>query len=137
MPIDSALPALLDLTYRADLAVLIGRWGYQADEAELPAEYARLAAVALAHGARYWLQDIRRRSLNYPDTSRWLLTEFFPDMARRLGGQLRVAYLVSPALQAHIYAEPNFVPLAAYAGRPFAVGFFGDEGAAIEWLLSP
>ncbi len=137
MPADYALPELLSLTYRADLAVLIGRWGYQAEEAELPAEYARLEAAALAHGARRWLQDIRRRSLNYPDTSRWLLAEFFPNIARRLGGQLRVAYLVSPALQAHIYAEPTFVPLEAYAGRPFAVGFFGDEGAATEWLLSP
>lgn len=136
MPTDSTLPELLSLTYRADLAVLIGRWGYQAAEAELPAEYARLEAAALAHGARRWLQDIRRRSLNYPDTTRWLLHEFFPGMARRLGGgQLRVAYLVSPALQAHMYAEPTFVPLEAYAGRPFAAGFFGDEGAAIEWLL--
>lgn len=134
MPTDSELPELLHLTYRADLEVLIGRWGYQANEAELPAEYARLEAAALAHGSGRWLQDIRRRSLNYPETSRWLLVEFFPSMARRLGGQLRVAYLVSPALQAHIYAEPNFVPLEAYAGRPFAVGFFGDEGAAIEWL---
>lgn len=137
MPTDSALPELLHLTYRPDLAVLIGRWGYQADEAELPAEYTRLEATALAHGARRWLQDIRRRSLNYPETSRWLLAEFFPHVARRLGGPLRVAYLVSPALQAHIHAEPNFEPLEAYAGRPFAVGFFGDEGAAIEWLLSP
>ena len=133
---DSAPPELLQLTYRADLKILIGRWGYQATETELPAEYARLEASALAHGARHWLQDIRRRSLNYPDTSRWLLSTFFPMMAQRLGGQLRVAYLVSPALQAHIYAEPTFVPLAAYAGKSFAVGFFGDEGAAIEWLLS-
>lgn len=133
---DSALPELLQLTYRPDLGILIGRWGYQANEAELPTEYAHLEAAALGHGARRWLQDIRRRSLNYPETTRWLLEKFFPDMARRLGGQLRVAYLVSPALQAHIYAEPNFVPMEAYAGGPFAVGFFGDEGSATEWLLS-
>ncbi len=136
MPTDSTLPELLHLTYRPDLEVLIGRWGYQAEEAKLPTAYAHLEAAALDHGARRWLQDIRRRSLNYPETSRWLLEEFFPAMARRLGGQLRVAYLVSPALQVHIYSEPNFVPVEAYAGRPFAVGFFGDEGAAIEWLLS-
>lgn len=136
MPTDSALPELLHLTYRHDLEVLIGRWGYQVEEAELPTEYTRLEATALGHGARRWLQDIRRRSLNYPETTRWLLEEFFPDMAQQLGGQLRVAYLVSPALQTHIYAEPNFLPVEAYAGRPFAVGFFGDEGAAIEWLLS-
>ena len=133
---DSPLPELLSLTYRADLEILIGRWGYQAAEAALPAEYARLEAAALAHDAHRWLQDIRRRSLNYPDTSRWLLDEFFPAMARRLGGPLRVAYLVSPALQAHIYAEPTFVPLDAYVGQPYAVGFFGDEGAAIAWLRS-
>ena len=133
---DSSLPELLHLTYRPDLEILIGRWGYQADEAALPAEYARLEAAALTHGARRWLQDIRRRSLNYPDTSRWLLNEFFPRVARQLGGQLGVAYLVSPALEAHIMAEPGFVPLHAYAGRPFAVGFFGDEGAATEWLRS-
>ncbi|MEJ7659617.1 MAG: hypothetical protein WKG07_08315 [Hymenobacter sp.] len=77
MPTDSELPELLHLTYRADLEVLIGRWGYQAAEAELPAEYARLEAAALAHGSGRWLQDIRRRSLNYPETSRWLLAEFF------------------------------------------------------------
>ena len=127
-------PPLLDLVFRPDLALLIGRWGYQPEPAALPAQYERLTASALAHGARHWLQDIRRRTLNDPATTRWLLTDYFPDLARRLGGQLRVAYLVSPTLHAHILAEPGFVATEDYVNQPFAVAFFGDEGAAVAWL---
>ena len=130
-------PELLQLTYRPDLEVLIGRWGYQPDPAALPAEYERLEAAALQHQARHWLQDIRRRSLNDPATTRWLLDVFFPDMARRLGGQLRVAYLASPALYAHILADSGYVPASAYAGLPHAVAFFGNEGEALAWLKQP
>ena len=128
------LPELLQLTYRADLAVLIGRWGYQPDAAVLPAEYQRLEAAALACQARRWLQDIRRRSLNDPAISRWLLDTFFPEMAQQLGGQLRVAYLVSPTLHAHILSETMYVPPSAYEGLPHTVAFFGDEGQALAWL---
>ena len=127
-------PELLQLTYRADLDVLIGRWGYQPAPDELPAQYERLEALALAHRARYWLQDIRRRSLNDPQTSRWLLDSFFPRLAQALDGQLRVAYLASPTLYNHILAEPMYVPAAAYDGRPHAVAFFGDEAQALAWL---
>lgn len=129
-----ATPELLQLTYRADLEVLIGRWSYQPDPAALPAEYERLTAAALTHQARCWLQDIRRRTLNDPQITQWLLTDYFPDLARRLGGRLRVAYLVSPTLHEHILAQPGFAPAETYAGRPFAVAFFGEEGAALDWL---
>ncbi|QKG54120.1 hypothetical protein [Hymenobacter sp. BRD67] len=127
---------LLHLAYREDLKILIGRWGYQPEPAALPAEYERLTAAALAQSSRYWLQDIRRRSLNDPLITQWLLTEYFPDMARRLGGRLCVAYLVSPDLHALIVAQPGFAPVESYVGRPFAVAFFGEEGAATDWLQS-
>lgn len=132
LPADS-LP-LLDLVYRADLGVLVGRWNYQPAPAALPAAYERLAASAVAAGCCHWLQDIRRRASNDPAITAWLLAEYFPGMARRLGGRLCVAYLVGPALHQSIVAAPGFLPLDTYAGRPFAVGFFGDEGAAIRWL---
>lgn len=125
---------LLKLTCRLDLKILIGRWGYQPTPAELPTQYERLAAAALHHGVRRWLQDIRQRNLNDPYTTQWLFTEFFPDMAEQLGGTLRVAYLVGPTLRGLIEAGPDFQPLSAYKGRPFIVGFFGEEGTAIEWL---
>jgi len=130
----NSIPELLTLTYRDDLAVLIGRWGYQPEPTELPAQYERLMASALAHDARHWLQDIRRRTLNDPATTRWLLTDYFPNLADRFAGQLRVAYLVSPTLHAQVLAEPGFQASEAYVGQPFAVGFFGDEGAAMAWL---
>lgn len=133
MPTD-ATAELLNLTYHADSQILIGRWGYQPVPTELPAQYERLADAALRHGARRWLQDIRRRNLNDPYTTQWLFTEFFPDMAEQLAKPLRVAYLVGPMLRGLIEAGPDFQPLAAYKGRPFIVGFFGEEGAAIEWL---
>ena len=129
-------PPLLQLTPRPDLGILVGRWGYQPDPAELPAAYEALAATGLRDQCRFWLQDIRRRTHNDPNTTHWLLTDYFPSMARRLGGPLFVAYLVGPALHQSIVQAPGFVPLAAYANRSFAVGFFGDEGAAIHWLTT-
>ena len=125
---------LLQLAHRPDLGILVGRWGYQPEPHELPAVYQQVEAVALENNSRFWLQDIRRRSLNDPDTTRWLLTVFFPDMARRLGDRLFVAYLVGPVLHQAIVKQPNYVSAEAYDGKPFAVSFFGDEGAAIEWL---
>jgi hypothetical protein len=131
---DYATPGLLDITHRTDIDVLIGRWGYQPDPAALPAEYERLTAIALAHRSLCWLQDIRRRTLNDPHITQWLLTGYFPDMARQLGGRLRVAYLVSPTLHDAIVAQPGYLPPEGYADRPFAIGFFGEEGAAVAWL---
>ncbi|MFD2784286.1 hypothetical protein [Hymenobacter rubripertinctus] len=125
---------LLQLTYRPDLDLLVGRWSYQPDPALLPAAYELLTARALESGCSYWLQDIRRRAANDPAITRWLLAEYFPDMARRLNGRLRVAYLTGPALLEQIVAAPDFVPAKDYAGKAHAVAFFGDEGAAVAWL---
>lgn len=131
---DSNTPAqLLQLAYRADLDLLVGRWTHEPNTSLLPAAYRELAREAGASRCRYWLQDIRRRVVNDPATTRWLLTDYLPDMARRLGG-LRVAYLTSPALLAHIIADPEFKPVEYYADKPYQIHFFGDEGAAVAWL---
>ncbi|MFD1467623.1 hypothetical protein ACFQ48_05270 [Hymenobacter caeli] len=133
MPIPDALP-LLDVVHRADLGILVGRWGYQPDPAALPAAYESLTAHAHATNCRYWLQDIRRRAANDPATTAWLLGEYFPAMAVRLGPRLCVAYLASPALHQAIRESPGFADVDTYEGRPFALAFFGDEGAAVAWL---
>ncbi len=124
----------LHLAHRPDLGILVGRWAYQPEPHELPPIYQQVKKVALEHQSRFWLQDIRRRSVNDPQTTTWLLNEFFPDMARRLGGRLCVAYLVGPTLHEAIVSQPNYVSAEAYDNRPFAVSFFGDEGSAIRWL---
>ena len=125
---------LLDFSHRADLDILVGRWGYQPDPRELPAVYQHMTDVALEKQARFWLQDIRRRTLNDPATTDWLLGKYFPDMAQRLGGRLFVAYLVGPTLHGSIINQPDYVSAEAYDDKPFAISFFGDEGAAIRWL---
>ena len=127
-------PALLQLTYRPDLDLLLGRWGYQPQPHELTPVYEQVRAMALQEHSRFWLQDIRRRTLNDPQATRWLLHSFFPEMARLLGGRLFVAYLVGPSLHQTIVSQPGYVSAEAYDDKPFAVSFFGDEGAAIKWL---
>jgi len=130
---DTPLP-LLQLAFRPDLNIPVGRWGYQPQPRELPAVYQQVQELAVEHGCRFWLQDIRRRTLNDPQTTLWLLNNFFPDVARRLGGRLFVAYLVGPTLHQTIISQPGFVSAEAYADKPFVLSFFGDEGAAIQWL---
>ena len=131
----SEIPApLIHFSHRADLDVLVGRWGHQPHPRELPAVYQQMTDLALHENARFWLQDIRRRTLNDPETTRWLFSTYFPTMARRLGGRLYVAYLVGPALHESIISQADFVPAEAYDDKPFAISFFGDEGAAIRWL---
>ncbi|PJJ52766.1 hypothetical protein [Hymenobacter chitinivorans] len=125
---------LLDLTYRADLDILVGRWGYQPAVEQLPAVYEQLRKQGQESGCRFWLQDIRRRSFNDPVTTQWLLTKFFPAMGRQLGAQLCVAYLASPTLKEAIMAGPSFRTPEFYDQQPFVVAFFGDEGEAISWL---
>ena len=126
---------LLQLTYRSDLDILVGRWSRQPNDMSLlPQVYDQLAVVALETGSCYWLQDIRRRTLNDPTTTRWLFTDYFPGMARRLGRRLSVAYLASPTLLHLILNGPGFLPPEAYADEPFGLAFFSDEGEAVSWL---
>ena len=132
---EAATP-LLQLNHRPDLGVLVGRWGYQPAAHELHAVYQQVEVAALQDRNRFWLQDIRRRTFNDPETTRWLFSTFFPDMAQRLGGRLFVAYLVGPSLQEAIVSQPGFVSAEAYDSKPFVVSFFGDEGTAIKWLQS-
>ncbi|UYZ62319.1 nucleoside/nucleotide kinase family protein [Hymenobacter weizhouensis] len=124
----------LQLTYRPDLDILVGRWTRQPEVSMLPAIYDHLTQTALNCGAHFWLQDIRRRTFNDPTTTDWLLTTYFPEVSRRLGGRLHVAYLVGPGLMHHLLSGPWFLPPEAYHDKPFNVAFFGDEGEAVAWL---
>lgn len=130
-------PPLLELTPRPDLGVLLGRWQYQPEQpAALRPCYQELLDVALATNCRFWLQDLRRRADTDQQTKHWLLGEYYPTVARHLGQRLYVAYLFSPALHRLIVEAPDYAPPEAYAGLPYALDFFGEEGAAIRWLQS-
>jgi hypothetical protein len=128
------LADLLQTTYRPDLNLLVGRWGYQPAPELLPRAYEHLTQTVLATGCRYWLQDIRRRTFNDPGITRWLLTEYFPQMAAKLGGRLHVAYLTGPTLLEAIVNGPGYLLPSAYQTKPFVVAFFSNEGDAMQWL---
>lgn len=134
MPHSQDLP-LLELTLRPDLDVLFGRWLYQpATATELRPCYERLAGMALETNCRFWLQDLRRRASTDDETKRWLLADYYPDVTRRLGQRLFVAYLFTPGIHRQIVEAPDYAPPAAYDNAPYALDFFGDEGAAVQWL---
>lgn len=128
------LAELLHTTYRPDLNVFVGRWGYQPAPELLPRAYEHLTEKALATGCRFWLQDIRRRAFNDPNITRWLLAEYFPQMAVRLGGRLHVAYLTGPTLLEAILNGPDYVAPSSYDNKPFVIAFFCTENAAMQWL---
>ena len=128
------LADLMPTTYRPELDVLVSRWTQQPPPEQLRPVYAELAEVALQHGARYWLQDIRHRAFNDPEVTQWLLNTYFLDMAHRLRGRLHVAYLASPALHEAIRQAPGFAAVGTYEHQPFVVHFFNEEGAAFTWL---
>ncbi|MDF7812584.1 hypothetical protein [Hymenobacter sp. YC55] len=131
----AALPeVLLSVTHRSDLDILVGRWGYQPEPAELPEAYLLLTREALACGCRLWLQDIRSRTLNDPQITQWLLRDYFPQMAQQLRGRLAVAYLTSPMLMELIVNGPGYKEPSAYANEPYVIAFFGNEGEALAWL---
>ena len=135
MPDASSIPPLLELTPRPDLGVLLGRWHYQPEQpAALRPCYQELLDVALATNCRFWMQDLRRRAAPDQETKRWLLEDYYPTVARRLGQRLYVAYLFSPAMHRLIVDAPDYAPPEAYTGLPYALDFFGEEGAAIRWL---
>lgn len=122
-----SLNDLMPTAYRADLSILVSRWTHHPLPVQLRPVYDEL-------GARYWLQDIRHRVFNDPETTRWLLDIYFPMMAQQLGGRLHVAYLASPALLDAITRSPGFLPAEAYYGQPFVISFFNAEGEAYAWL---
>lgn len=128
-------PPLLELTLRPDLDVLLGRWQYQPTlAAELLPCYGQLADMALATGCRFWLQDLRRRASPDHDVKRWLVDDYYPNVARSFGRRLYVAYLFSPEMHRQIVEAPDYAPAEAYRDKTYLLDFFGNEGAAVHWL---
>ncbi|SNR51069.1 hypothetical protein [Hymenobacter mucosus] len=123
----------LHTTYRPDLHVLVSRWNYQPDASQLPPAYEFLTQDALAHDCRFWLQDIRRRTLNEPEVVQWMLESYFPSIATHLGGRLMVAYLANPSLLQTIQGS-SYPSDSSYSTEAFDVQFFTDEAAAMQWL---
>jgi hypothetical protein len=122
--------AFLEIAYRPDLDLLMGRWRCSVTEADLQAGYEALHRAALHHGCRQWLIDSRRRVCRSLHSAEWVTTHYLPQVQQALGAPLRVGVLVLPDYlaslpQAYIDCPPS---------SPVQFARFVDEGAANTWL---
>ena len=124
----------LDLVYRPDLDIVVGRWMRQATLAELQQGYQAILEMATSPGCRGWLLDARRRLNTDPNAQRWLINGFMDDAATRLGGRVYLAYLLPPAQLRDTTADGAFPPPQFFAGKPYEAARFMDERQAVEWL---
>lgn len=133
----NSLTIRIQLSYRADLHQLTGRWLTDATLEEFRAEYEAVLAAARQHDAWRWLLDVRRRPLPPAGAVEWLNQEFMPQTSAAAPRQLCVAYLVSPQRMAAVAADEHLqtAVTALAAGLPQArVQMFSDEGEAMRWL---
>ncbi|RYU82194.1 hypothetical protein [Hymenobacter persicinus] len=128
------------ITFRPDLATLVARWQDDAPVGALQADFAALLAEAQSLPTALWLLDVRRRENLDPELASWTTTTFFPQAAAALRpARLRIAVLCSPARLA-VYASDDYQMQQLTYGmapeRPYQMQLFGDEGAAMLWLLA-
>lgn len=122
----------LEIAYRSDLGLLMGRWLCSVAEAELHAGYEAMRQAALHFGCGHWLIDSRRRVCRCLHSAEWVTTHYLPQVQRALGQPLRVGVLVLPDYLASLpQAYCNCPP-----SNPVQFARFVDEGAANAWLAA-
>ncbi|AYA37875.1 hypothetical protein D3Y59_12975 [Hymenobacter oligotrophus] len=128
--------SFLDLAYRPDLHLVVGRWLRQASLPELQQGYLDMLELAAAHQCPYWLLDARRRIDTDKEVMHWMLDRFTPQLPLRLSGQRSyLAYLVAPLHLRDAASGENFPPAHFFEDKPFMAERFTDEADAVAWLL--
>jgi hypothetical protein len=132
MCLDLFSTTCLEIAYRPDLGLLMGRWRCSVAEADLQAGYEAMHRAALHYGCGHWLIDSRRCVCRCWRSAQWVTSHYLPQVQQALGMPLRVCFLVLPDYQASL---PQ-----AYTNCP-AAGLlqfmrFVDEGAANAWLAA-
>lgn len=125
------------VVYRPDLHVVVGRWMREIQRAqEVQQNYASLLEEAEQHQqCRFWLLDARRRFRTAVEITDWV-EDYFPRMAEeRLGGEIRIAYLLAPRQLLVSTESPPFPQLRHPVHGHLLSRQFTDEGKAIAWLL--
>lgn len=129
-----ASTAFLQVAYRPDSGLLIGRWLCSITEEQLHEGYETMRLAALQHECHYWLMDARRRTdrrLNGPE---WVVTTFLPRLQQEMGGPLSVAFLVLPNHLREVEENASSAGQNDDAAALFRFARFIDEGAANKWL---
>ncbi|KUG06326.1 hypothetical protein [Solirubrum puertoriconensis] len=127
----AALQDIVDLSFRDDLDLLFSRWLRGVDDAEVRQGYEAALALAAPRRARYWLLDMRRRGMVSTTATRWVMEAFLPRLVTTLGGQVYLAYLISPAHQSEL---PSLTSNARPVDDRCRVQVFTDECSAMQWL---
>ncbi|UYZ61797.1 hypothetical protein [Hymenobacter weizhouensis] len=123
--------SVVEFHFRDDARVLLGRWLRPVHGPELRHSYKAMLAAARPHQARYWLLDLRTRGTASEDDTHWVLTEFLPRLAPRLGERVYVAFVLPPA-QVGMLDPENGADMALHAD--YHVRLFLDEAQALRWL---
>ncbi len=124
----------LEISYRADLDVLVARWLRPIELPQMQQGYQLLLEAAQAGNCRQWLLDVRRRLNTHQIGAQWMVSSFLPQLGTQLGGRTRLAYLLAPVYTRDSAADSAFPPPSYFTGKPFIGERFIEENAAIEWL---
>ncbi|MCC3156300.1 hypothetical protein LJ737_03575 [Hymenobacter sp. 15J16-1T3B] len=127
-------PDFLQIVYRVELGVLVGRWMQPVTPEQLQTGYAALLDAASAWQCRWWLIDGRRRTHSHKGDSRWMMDAFFPQLASRLGGKAYLAYLFTPSHLQELEAAAEVPKLEYFNDLPYQVERFIEEQPAMQWL---
>lgn len=128
-----ASTAFLQVTYRPDSCLLIGRWLCSINDDQLREGYETMRLAALEHDCTHWLMDARRRVDRTRNGPEWVITTFLPRVQQEFGRRLCVAFLVLPNHISEL-AEESLPVLSAEPAAPLQYARFIDEGAANAWL---
>ncbi|MDJ0367267.1 hypothetical protein QMK33_19130 [Hymenobacter sp. H14-R3] len=120
----------MQVSYRADLNQIAGRWLRSVTEAELHAGYAAMRQAALHYGCGQWLVDSRRRVNLTLNSCDWVTNEFLPLVQQELAQPLRVCFLVLPD---YLDSLPDSQQLTLTNG-PVQFMRHLDEGTGNAWL---
>ncbi|WP_210516986.1 hypothetical protein [Hymenobacter terricola] len=129
-----ASTSYLNVAYRPDSCILIGRWLSSITEPQLRTGYETMRLAAMDYHCPHWLMDARRRTdrrLNGPE---WVVTAFLPRVQQELGMPLYVAFLVLPSHLQELEDDPDYPGKASVSTGPLQYARFIDEGAANAWL---
>ncbi|MBC6610447.1 hypothetical protein H8B15_05915 [Hymenobacter sp. BT507] len=129
-------PDYLDLTYRADLDLLVARWMRHPCVAEMQHGYNLMLNAAASQGCVRWLIDARRRDHTNQSGIPWMMEVFYPQLANRLQGRVFLAFLLAPVHLQVLEADTSLLPLSYFDTLPYQIGRFLEERAAIAWLDS-
>ena len=124
----------LEISYRADLDLLLGRWLRPIELGEMQQGYHMLLEAAVTGQCRQWLLDVRRRQNTHKVGAQWMVSTFLPQLAAHLGGRTRLAYLMAPMYMRDTEADAAFPPATFFDDKPFVGERFIEENAALNWL---